>query len=532
MANLTTELNITTGTDNYSMSMTDGYNQVFRATEYVDNTDAFITIASLGTSLVGVGASAGQRLKGAKLIVIKNNSSVGAEIQLKYAEWKDDSNVDKTNSIDISGDGASTERQINLLLGANEYMVLPNQWAVGYENDASGANAATIDNKGGYDVATALKVDSTADNDSATEDAMTDDTSSVAVYLEPHTSTANTTGHLFRVGDLIRLDNEIMEVTAIGSKANLANNFLTVKRGLYGSTTAVHADDVAVEFPFFNTQSDFDAYTYLQTNSTGRLTTTNLCGYGRSTTYPTGIVKGSVAFKFYKSGFQEMGLSGVTGASNSGLTASTSYQFTVTADGGSAYDLSFTTDASDLTVGKVLNLIQAQMDSAYYASSGNLKNKRVTIGIVNGDIRLTSENRTRASAIALGDSSSGGTDLWSAGIFPAVANVETAVPALLPDDVVYDRENYISTPNSAVFTYDDGKGNLIGGEASGTINYETGALDITGPANAEPVFSFSYDSAFSGGANESANQENTIKEISARSCNSKLNAEVEILGFV
>ena len=236
--------------------------------------------------------------------------------------------------------------------------------------------------------------------------------------------------------------------------------------------------------------------------------------------------------KFYTNGYQEMGLGGVTASSNSGLAASTTYQFTVTADGGSAYDLSFTTDSADLSVGKVLNLIQSQMDTAYYASSGNLKNKKVSVGLVGGDIRFTSHNRTRASAIALGDSSSGGTDIWSVGIFPAVANVEGAVASKVPDDVVYDKVNYTSSPDLSIFSYDDAKGNIIGGEASGTINYETGAIDITGPANAEFVVSLNYDSAHSGGVNESDNEQNTIKEISARSCNSKINAEVEILGFV
>jgi len=532
MATLKTNLNITTDKDNYSMGMTDSYDQVFRAIESVDSTDAFITIASLGKSLAGVGGSAGQRLKGAKLIVIKNNSAVGAEIQLRYAEWKNNSTVDETNSVDLGPGSATTSRQLSLLLGANEYIVLPNQWGVGYAEDASGGNAKTIDNKGGYDVATSLEVDSTANVDTATDGAMASGTTTTTLYLEPFTSSTNSSALLFRVGDLIRLENEICEVTAIGDLSDLANNTLTIVRGKYGSTAATHADAVSVDLPFFNTQSDYDAFTYTQTNSSGRLTTTNLCGYGRSLTYPTGIVKGSFAMKFYSQGYQELGLSGVTSASNSGLTASTAYQFQVAVDGGSAYDVDVTTDASDLSVGKVLSLIQAQFDAAYYASSGNLKNKRLTVGIVSGDIRFTSGSKTRVSAVALSDSSGGDTDLWGVGIIPAVANVETAIASVLPDDVVYDKQNYISSPNSSVFTYDDGKGNLIGGEASGTINYETGALDITGPPNAEPVFSFAYDSAHSGGTNETANQQNTIKEISARSCNSKLNAEVEILGFV
>mgnify|MGYP003134902557 CR=1 FL=1 len=540
MANLTTSLQIKTSSETFGMEMNDQYDQVYRSSEVVDNTDAFITLASLGSTLVGIGASAGQRLKGAKLIVIKNNSSVGAEIQLRYAEWKDDSNIDQTNSVDLGPGSATTSRQLNLLLGANEYIVLPNQWAVGYAEDASGGLAKTIDNKGGYDAnGGRMWGDSGANLGAKVEDSETqvtvDDTD------------------FFRVGDLIQLGTttgttasniEIMRVTSIDSAT-----VMQVERQLFGSiladgdtqtsSTNGAVSGANVYLPWFNTQGkynedhdDASASGKIFTNESGRFTSQNLFGYGRSATYPTGIVKSSFAMKFYSSGYQELGVSGVTGNSNSGLTASTAYQFNITADGGSAYSLSFTTDASDLSVRKVLNLIQAQLDSAYYASSGNLKGKRVTVGLVNGDIRFTSLNRTRVSAIALADSSGGDTDLWGVGIIPAVANVETAVAAKLPEDVIYSNSDYITKPNTDVFTYDDGKGNLIGGEGSGTINYETGALNIMGPPNAEFVVSFNYDSAHSGGANETANQQNTIKEISARSCNSKLNAEVEILGFV
>tara|TARA_Y100001963_G_scaffold156160_1_gene249049 strand:+ start:823 stop:2373 length:1551 start_codon:yes stop_codon:yes gene_type:complete len=516
MARLDTKLNIKTGKGGmYDMAMSDNYTEVYQNINKVDNSDTFITLATLAKTNVSL-------LKGSKLIVIKNNSSVGVEIQLGINEFNDSSNVDQYTE----------DLYITQILGANEFMVLPNQYMLAYATDTSGGMAKTINNQGGYDVATSLETDSTADVDVATDGAIASGTTTTTLYLEPYTSAANCTANLFRVGDLIRLENEICEVTAIGDKSDLANNYLTIRRGLFGSTAATHADDVSVDLPFFNTQSDYDAYTYSQTNASGKFTSQNLFGYGRSLTYPAGIVKGSFAMKFYKPGYQEMSLSGVTGSSNSGLTASTTYQFTIAVDGGSAYDLSFTTDATDLSVRKVLNLIQTQMDTAYYASSGNLKNKRVSVALVNGDIRFTSGQRTRASAIALGDSSSGGTDLWSAGIFPAVASCETAVPALLPDDTILSRDTYIESSNINVFSYDNGNGNIVGGEANGTINYETGALDIIGPANAEFVVSFNYDSAHSGGVKDTSNQENGITQISARSINSKIDAEVEILGFV
>ncbi len=57
-------------------------------------------------------------------------------------------------------------------------------------------------------------------------------------------------------------------------------------------------------------------------------------------------------------------------------------------------------------------------------------------------------------------------------------------------------------------------------------------IDFTGPAEAEFVASFNYDSAHSGGLNSTADQQNSIRSISARSMNSKIDAEVEIIGFI
>ena len=48
-----------------------------------------------------------------------------------------------------------------------------------------------------------------------------------------------------------------------------------------------------------------------------------------------------------KNGFvANVGLSGITPSTHSGLTASTTYYFKIAVDGGSAYEVAFTTDAS------------------------------------------------------------------------------------------------------------------------------------------------------------------------------------------
>ena len=504
MAKLEANLTVTAGQDkDYLCSMSNDYTEVYQNINKVDNTDGFIELATLSKT----NASA---LKGSKLLVIKNNSPVGVEVQFHANKFTDSSNIDQYSS----------DVRITQLLGAEQYMVLPNQYMVEYNADASAANAKTIDNKGGYDVNSGnLYATATAPvaGNILIDGAINDSVTSVTVD----------DGDFFRVGDLLRFGDEIVEVTAIST------NDLTIRRGLYGSTAASHSDNAVIRFPFFNAYSNYNKFTHTQTNESGKCKIHNLFGYGRSKTYPTGIVKGSFAMKFYNNGYQEFGLSGITPNTESGLAASTAYAFNITVDGGSTFaSLSFTTDASNTKFGGnngVLSKIQSALDTQFY-TAGNLFEKGVTVSIVNGDIRFASTNRTRASAILLAAPSSGTTP-FGVGRFPAIGDIESAVEALLPDDTVFDKATYIEMKNQATFAYDDGKGNIVG-SATGTINYETGMLDFTGPANAEFVASFNYDSAHSGGLSDTSNQENGIVTISARSVNSKINAEVELLGFV
>lgn len=504
MAKLEANLTVTAGQDkDYLCSMSKDYTEVYQNINKVDNTDGFIELATLSKT----NASA---LKGSKLLVIKNNSPVGVELQFHINKFTDSSNIDQYSS----------DARITQLLGAEEYMVIPNQYMIEYAADASAANAKTIDNKGGYDVNSGnLYATATAPvaGNILIDGAINDSVTSVTVD----------DGDFFRVGDLLRFGDEIVEVTAIST------NDLTIRRGLYGSTAASHSDNAVIRFPFFNAYTNFDQYTHTQTDTSGKCRIHNLFGYGRSKTYPTGIVKGSFAMKFYNNGYQEFGLSGITPNTESGLAASTAYAFNITVDGGSTFaNLSFTTDASNTKFGGnngVLSKIQSALDTQFY-TSGNLFEKGVTVSIVNGDIRFASTNRTRASAILLAAPGSGTTP-FGVGRIPAIGDIESAVEALLPDDTVFDKATYIEMKNQATFAYDDGKGNIVG-SATGTINYETGMIDFTGPAEAEFVASFNYDSAHSGGLSDTSNQENGIITISARSVNSKINAEVELLGFV
>ena len=61
---------------------------------------------------------------------------------------------------------------------------------------------------------------------------------------------------------------------------------------------------------------------------------------------------------------------------------------------------------------------------------------------------------------------------------------------------------------------------------NGTINYETGAIDITGcPANAEFVYTVAHSSGFSGKLNTGAN---AIVEILANTPSQKWNGSVVV----
>ena len=515
MANLIT--NLTLNGNTYNMSK--GYSQIYENVQEVDNTDGFINILSVSSPK---GASTVPSIQS---FIIENTGSCAAEVQLVFQEWKNNSNTDDANSVDMGG-GATVNRYVSILLAAGEFFYLPHGRIIGYNADASAANATEIDNAVPD---SNMYVDSGADLDHATSATMGSDATHTTLNLE------NGHSKYFKVGDLIRIENEICEVTAVGTGADLANSTCTIKRGLFGSTAATHADDVAIRFPFFNTYNKYNKYSVSQTNKDGKFGAKNFFGYGRTgDAIADGIQSGSVAIKFYSSGYQELGLSGITSSTHTGLTASTAYQFTIAVDGGSAYDVDITTDSSNLNFGGkngLLNKINDVFATQYRTVGSNLFEKAVSVGIVNGDIRFTSGSRLSSSAIALGDSSGGDTDLWAAGRIPAIANVQGAVAAKLPDDVVYDRVTYDSTKNKAAFMYDDGHGNLVGA-GSGRINYETGEIDFTARPNAEFVVSCIHKSAHAGGIDaDTANGKNTIQSIGARSVNGKMNTTVKVTAY-
>ena len=509
MPNFTTTTNITTGRgDTLTATKSGQYEDVFNVRQECDNTSTFINLLLGGSKAQGT-------LQDCKTLIIKNSSSVGAEIQIKTETWSQ-------ATPDTNGN-ASLQ---NYLLGAGDYMMLPNFKQINYgTTDGSASDSYQLTNQPPI----SLYSDSTADLDHATDATMGSDATHTTLNLE------NGHSKFFKVGDLIRIENEICKVTAVGTGADLANSTCTIERGLYGSTAATHADDVAIRLPYFNAYADFDKYSTAQTDASGRFKCFNFFGYGRTgDAVADGIVAGSISGKFYQAGYQELGLSGITASTKTGLVASTAYAIDIAVDGGSDHTLAFTTDSTNGNFGGTNGLIQkiqAALDAQFYTTSSNLLNKKVFVGIVNGDIRFTSGQHLSTSAISITAPASGTTPFGVGAISMAVGDIEAAVAAKLPDDTINDPKTNNSIPNIGAFFYDDGHGNILGA-CNGTINYETGAIDINGcPPNANFVVDANYGSALSGGNEFTVSAGNSIVQVAGRSCNSKINAVIEVIGL-
>jgi len=344
-------------------------------------------------------------------------------------------------------------------------------------------------------------------------------------------------GHeLFRVGDLLRVANEILRVEGTyddnPTSSTVADNHIIVSRAHYGSAVASHSGTPAINFAFFNAYHEYDTFSLAQTDALGRFKITNMFGLARSQTATAnvGIVPGSFALKFYEPGYQEFGLNGITINTESGLTAGSTYYVKVSIDGATAEEVSFAVDATNTKFGGkngIVSKLQAAIDALFYDKSKNNFELGAEVTINGGDIRVTSKQRTSSSAIALTAATSGGaasTRLFSGdnAMGRLAGTPKTAVAADLPDLNVYDKITYGTTPSTKNLVYDDGRGNLIGA-ASGTINYETGAFDMRGGmANASFKYLVNYNSAFSGKLNEgAAGRINSVKEILANTFSQK-----------
>ena len=505
MPNFNANLNITTGRgDTLTASKSGSYSEIFNIRQTVDNTNSGNLLLT-GAKAVGVAS-----INDAKSLIIKNTGQVPSEIIIQ-SQTHTDATPDTTGSNAFQ----------KFILASQDFLYFPNIRQMYGSTVNSSNNAYTLDNEAPHGSMSRDLNNAAAGDAQLVNEAI--DGSETAIDVDE--------GAYFFVGDLIRVDDEIMEVTGISS------NTLTVIRGTHGSSAASHSDNTAIELPFFNAFVDYDKYSVAQTDGSGKFKAMNFFSFGRNTDgsgNQESMGVNNIAIKFYSQGFQEIGLSNITSSTSSGLAVSTEYKFNITVDGGSVFsNLTFTTDSSDVTFGGtngIINKIQDALDEQFYTAGSNLFEKKVTVSIVNGDVRFTSGSHLSTSAILLAAPTSGTTP-FGVGRLPAIANVEAPVASKLPNDTIIDKRTGLETKNIGQMAYDDGNGN-INGVCNGTISYNSGAIQLTNaPANAEFVVSANYGSSQSGGNRFGTDEGNSIAAVSGRSCNSKIDTTIEIIGL-
>jgi hypothetical protein len=542
----------------YDCSLSKNYTDVFSINQELDNADAFVTLVSGGSS------KATNTMASAKAILLKNNSNIAAELLITVMEWKDSSDTDVYNSVDLGPGSATSFRSWSFLLPAGEFMYLPNNRVLAYASDVGTAYESAAKASDGAISTEPLSInsaneyaDSTADLDHATSSDMGSDVTVVDLYME------NGHSKFFKVGDLIQVDTEIMEIESLGDGSNLAKSKAVVKRGLLGSTAATHADDAAINFFFGNEHLPFDNGKCMS-DKKGRFKQRGAF-FSKARTSDTkvdGLVPGSVAIgPFYtEGGYLDWGLNGITPNTETGLAASTAYTFHIVVDefhndgfDGTSTEtaIAFTTDASDTTFAgssnAVLPKIQAVLDTQSYTTSSGLLNKKVKIFIHNGDVRVQSMSNNSDTIVGIGNVS--GTTPFGVGAFPALAS---SVPDLMgsehgggtTDDIVYGpkstlAQEEITDPitgvnmlNEKAFIFDNGNGDLLYlDKVVGKVDYEKGHCEWTVASLPEAEFKVrgQSNSAHSGGITYSVQEYNSIQEIKARSINPVKDTEIEAI---
>ena len=483
-------------------------NLIYSAVQDLDSTDAIEVFEATATKGKGV-------MENPKSLDLTNVGDAAMIVTLQVPTWSDDTTQ-------------SGSTHLQMLLTPGQVFEMPTTKLI----KAANANANT---------GTEVSVFTTPSSDlyvaaaSTYLDGAIDD-STTSISVDNNAGSPATTAHMFRVGDCIRIANEIMRVQEI--VVGSTEGTLTVERGMFGSGVASHSDNAVINYAFFNMSNDFDKFSTVCTNEKGTFQSSNFFGLGRATTIAGGgIIPGSVSFRFYSEPYKELGLNNIGSQTNSGLTKGSTYYFQIDPNAAGADEISFTVDA--VTFGGsngVLAKINSAMAANYYDSSKNLYQKRVSCGIVAGDIRFVFHERKSTSTIVvtLGLSGSDGTtNLFSGstaiGRFPKLADHPNAVTTALPLEKLYDITTHEDRPNTPSLLRDSGTGMLSGPMGGGSINYDTGAFFIQSFADAEFQYNVSHSSGLAGRTSE--DKGNIIEKIYAKSVSTKMNTRVQVRVF-
>ena len=535
MANLKNSVTLGYGANRLVKSWSKSYDEVRSMVKEVDSTDA----SHLVMTFDNTGATANS-LTDCKTMVLCNEGKTALEVSLLASEIT-------FAAPDTAGNAT---HYIKLYLAPGETYSFPNGRMAIYGQDTSiclGASSTTTPGATGTlyaDTGTTLATD--------------------LENSEDHIAVAD--GKYFKVGDYVQVGinattatrREVMKVTAITDTAgdgDFTPADLAVDRQKFGSSladkdTQTNATSGAVSgakvyWPYFNGHFNHDkalrgSSQLPITDQRGRWVAYNLQGVGRTNTAAIeGIVPGSFAARFYTKAYQDIAFANpVVPSDSSGLSANTTYQFDITVADSAETSVAFTT-TSNVTLGGAAGVVQTinnALDAAYKNSGHGLYGYKAVCSIVGGQLRFTdgtnmhAHDGTNGSKILLADSTGSDTDLWGAGIFPAVADVLAAFVPALNDATTTSATTGTTTSNDRAFMIDDGQGSLIYPANSATkvgkINYITGEHSFFIPSLPYASFEITVNanSGFSGSLKSaSVNHGNHIHLVKARSINTKVN---------
>ena len=509
MANVKTTLTIA-GENTNSFSNSNNYTEE-KVTKYsLDEGVAseFYEMHSFSPSAKSANSSAAP-----KAFCIYNSGTTGAEIQFTTTSWNAAA-PDSATSMD------ETSYQ-TFLLGVGEMFFSNQLRLINYSEANSAALGATSA------LALASGKVSTA---LTTTVARGGDTTAQTVGTHAADATALTVDNFaekFREGDYVFFDlgtDDVARVVSVDSATTM-----TIERDVLGySGQSISATDVWMYAGshLHNKGTEDDSGVNIRTDKQGRFKGMLFGDSGivpRGSTEGTssrGIVPGSVTIQFPEhGGYQNLGVSIASGDST-GLTVSTAYAFRITDSLGTTSDIEFTTDSSDVSWGKVISLINTAFNDA---------NLDYTCAIVNGDVRFSAKKWIDGDSITLVDDADSSNEPWGVGNVPDTAAHESPVKTRFPYSTVTDVQSGKKVKNTKNMLIDDGNGRLVGNVGSGTIDYDSGIIDMRGLYRAEFKTAFNFGSAHSGIPTRATNNSNMVGAISGRSTNAQKEAEVTLV---
>ena len=513
MANVKTTLTVAgSGTSN-TFSNTKNYTEEVVTKFYVDNTDAFTDLIIFSPDDESPSKTA-TSTAAPKSFCIYNSGTTGAEIQIINAKWAH-----------AAPDTLGTAGAYNsFLLAAGDFFFSNQLRLIQTDADASsglGGSSALALASG--KVSTALTSTVARGGDMGCNIDTEDAADSTTVVVDDG-------AEKFRAGDYIYVDattDDVFKVVSVDSATQL-----TVLRGVLGYTAQVLQNNSDIYMYAGNHLHDKgtedDSGVNIRTDKQGRFKGQLLGDSGvvprgtAATAVAGGIVAGSVAIQFPEhGGYQNLGVS-IASSDSTGLAVSTAYAFRITDSLATTSDIEFTTDSSDVSWGKVISLINTAFNDA---------NLDYTCGIVNGDVRFSAKKLLDGDSITLVDDADSSNEPWGVGNVPDTAAHESPVKTRFPYGTVTDVQSGKKVKNTKNMLIDDGNGRLIGDVGSGTIDYDSGIIDISGLYRAEFKTSFDFASAHAGIPTRAAALANMVGTIAARSTNSLKNAELTLVCY-